>query len=140
VVSIDWLVCFHQIYLHGNDLQSLHKHIPIECLPQEYGGLQPPFDNQIWRESIFDDQGYFERLETFSQESAVPDDRASIAGSEQFDFMDDDTDDSEFDANDARVLSPRRKRPMESIETLLIRRGVDDDQLQKLTVNGVVGH
>jgi hypothetical protein len=134
---------FHQIYLHGNDLQSLYKHIPKECLPQEYGGMQPPFDNRIWRESIFENDDYFERLETFSCESTPgePEDSAPFANSEQFDFMDDDTEDSEPDANDDRVLSPRRKRPVESIETLLLQRGVDEDKnLQTVAVNGVAGH
>lgn len=28
----------HQIHIHGSDLESLHKEVPKEILPAEYGG------------------------------------------------------------------------------------------------------
>jgi hypothetical protein len=100
-------------------------------LPQEYGGTQPPFENFIWRESIFENEDYFERLETFScgnppEEHNNSLESASLKG-EHFDYIDDETDDSEFDENDPRILSPRRKHfTNENIEALLLRKGVDD--------------
>lgn len=57
-----------QIHSHGNDLKSLHRHIPREILPLEYGGSQGAFDNHAWREQIINDEDYFTRLETYSSE------------------------------------------------------------------------
>lgn len=57
---------FLKIHTHGNDLKSLHKHIPVDILPREYGGLQGPFDNTKWREQILGDEQYFIRLETYN--------------------------------------------------------------------------
>jgi hypothetical protein len=35
-------------------------------LPAEYGGNQPPFDNTQWRQRILNNQQYFVKLETYS--------------------------------------------------------------------------
>lgn len=61
-----------QIVTHGSDLSSLHRHIPKEILPVEYGGLQPAFDNTKWREQIIRDENYFIRLEAYSYHSSMP--------------------------------------------------------------------
>lgn len=59
---------FKQIHTHGKDLKSLHRHIPKEILPSEYGGTQGAFDNSKWREQLLNDQEYFTRLETYSHD------------------------------------------------------------------------
>lgn len=61
-------LCF-QIITHGNDLASLHRHIPKDILPVEYGGTQPTFDNTKWREQIIRDEQYFNRLESYSYDT-----------------------------------------------------------------------
>ncbi|CAB0015311.1 unnamed protein product, partial [Nesidiocoris tenuis] len=35
------------VFMHGTDLESLHKHIDPENLPVEYGGSRPPFSSQL---------------------------------------------------------------------------------------------
>lgn len=56
---------------HGNDLSSLHRHIPKEILPVEYGGLQPAFNNTKWREQIIRNENYFVRLESYNYRASV---------------------------------------------------------------------
>lgn len=46
-------------------MESLHKYIPREALPREYGGTQRAFDNSAWKEEMLKDHEYFERLEEF---------------------------------------------------------------------------
>lgn len=41
-----------QIFIHGDDLKSLHKQIPATILPEEFGGKLGPFDNSPWHASI----------------------------------------------------------------------------------------
>lgn len=61
------ILYFHyQIFTHGNDLSSLHRHIPNDILPIEYGGKQTSFDNTKWREEIIRDENYFLRLESYN--------------------------------------------------------------------------
>ncbi|BES89584.1 CRAL_TRIO_N [Nesidiocoris tenuis] len=36
-----------RVFMHGTDLESLHKHIDPENLPVEYGGSRPPFSSQL---------------------------------------------------------------------------------------------
>lgn len=55
-----------QIITHGNDLSSLHRYIPKNILPKEYGGELEAFDNTKWREQIIDDEDYFQRLESYA--------------------------------------------------------------------------
>lgn len=55
-----------QIFTHGNDLKSLHRHIPKDILPTEYGGTQGGFDNIKWREQLLRDEEYFIRLEAYN--------------------------------------------------------------------------
>lgn len=32
------------MYFHGDDMKKLHKHIPVEFLPKNYGGTLPEID------------------------------------------------------------------------------------------------
>lgn len=41
-----------RIFLHGEDLKSLHKHLSPAILPEEFGGDLGPFDNSTWHASI----------------------------------------------------------------------------------------
>lgn len=48
-----------RIYLHGNDLSSLHAFISPDILPEEYGGTRGVFDNTEWRNAMLADEDYF---------------------------------------------------------------------------------
>ncbi|XP_063768433.1 clavesin-1-like isoform X2 [Eleginops maclovinus] len=41
-----------QIFLHGNNLNSLHLLLQPECLPSEFGGTLPPYDMGIWARTL----------------------------------------------------------------------------------------
>lgn len=41
-----------RIFIHGEDLKSLHKQISPAILPEEFGGQLGPFDNSHWHASI----------------------------------------------------------------------------------------
>ncbi|KAL1006425.1 hypothetical protein UPYG_G00072200 [Umbra pygmaea] len=41
-----------RIFLHGNNLNSLHQLILPECLPSEFGGTLPPYDMGIWARTL----------------------------------------------------------------------------------------
>ncbi|KAM9712909.1 LOW QUALITY PROTEIN: clavesin-1-like [Menidia menidia] len=41
-----------RIFLHGNNLNSLHQLIGVDCLPSEFGGLLPPYDVGSWARSL----------------------------------------------------------------------------------------
>lgn len=41
-----------QIFLHGNNLNSLHQLIQPECLPSEFGGTLPPYDMGMWARTL----------------------------------------------------------------------------------------
>uniref|UniRef100_A0A3P9HFP9 Clavesin-1 n=1 Tax=Oryzias latipes TaxID=8090 RepID=A0A3P9HFP9_ORYLA len=40
------------IFLHGNNLNSLHQLILPECLPSEFGGTLPPYDMGMWARTL----------------------------------------------------------------------------------------
>ncbi|PWA32829.1 hypothetical protein CCH79_00019311 [Gambusia affinis] len=40
------------IFLHGNNLNSLHQLIQPECLPSEFGGTLPPYDMGMWARTL----------------------------------------------------------------------------------------
>lgn len=46
-------VCI-QIFLHGNNLNSLHQLIHPEILPSEFGGMLPPYDMGTWARTLLD--------------------------------------------------------------------------------------
>ncbi|XP_077480865.1 clavesin-1-like [Stigmatopora argus] len=41
-----------RIFLHGNNLNSLHQLIGPECLPSEFGGTLPPYDMGTWARTL----------------------------------------------------------------------------------------
>ncbi|XP_029482132.1 clavesin-1-like [Oncorhynchus nerka] len=41
-----------RIFLHGNNLNSLHQLILPDCLPSEFGGTLPPYDMGIWARTL----------------------------------------------------------------------------------------
>lgn len=50
-----FLFCFpsmRKIFLHGNNLNSLHQLIYPECLPSEFGGTLPPYDMGMWARTL----------------------------------------------------------------------------------------
>ena len=144
-----------QIHLHGNDLNSLHKHISKDVLPLEYGGTQP-FDNTAWRTKILENEDYFIKLETYgnhinnnnhnnnnnnnnNDEEIWEDSRSRMTLSENeyelegendnksMDVEVDgnsihyiDSEDSEYEDGDKRILSPKHK-PLQSLEELFLK-------------------
>ncbi|KAF4796587.1 Clavesin-2 [Turdus rufiventris] len=53
MVSITAPVC-EWIFLHGNNLNSLHQLIHPEILPSEFGGMLPPYDMGTWARTLLD--------------------------------------------------------------------------------------
>lgn len=43
-----------QIFMHGNNLNSLHQLIHPEILPSELGGMMPPYDMGTWARTLLD--------------------------------------------------------------------------------------
>lgn len=43
-----------QIFMHGNNLNSLHQLIVPEILPSELGGMMPPYDMGTWARTLLD--------------------------------------------------------------------------------------
>ena len=43
-----------QIFMHGNNLNSLHLLIHPEILPSELGGMMPPYDMGTWARALLD--------------------------------------------------------------------------------------
>lgn len=41
-----------QIFLHGNNLSTLHEHLPTDILPAELGGTGPAFNPGLWAEPV----------------------------------------------------------------------------------------
>ncbi|XP_058799097.1 clavesin-2-like [Phymastichus coffea] len=41
-----------KIYLHGNNLSTLHQHLPLDILPAELGGTGPAFNPGLWAEPV----------------------------------------------------------------------------------------
>lgn len=96
-----------QIHLHGKKLESLHRFIPKEALPSEYGGTQQAFDNSTWRREILNDADYFNGLESFH----CLNDRSSYSSdspmTNQTQYVDVDTDDdSERGSNEFFNCAP----------------------------------
>lgn len=90
----------------------------------EYGGTQPPFDNTEWRTAILDNEQYFIDLESYNTDSGCQDslDNADADSIESLQFGDTETEDSEFDEDDRRVLSPKRTpRSMVNIEEIFLK-------------------
>lgn len=41
-----------QIYVHGDNLESLHSHIDPKFLPEKYGGTRPEYSYKDWMDSL----------------------------------------------------------------------------------------
>ncbi|KAK8400657.1 hypothetical protein O3P69_002456 [Scylla paramamosain] len=48
-----------RLHFHGEDLSSLHQHIPAEELPEEVGGSLGPLDNTFLVEQLMKNEEYF---------------------------------------------------------------------------------
>ena len=44
-----------KIFFHGSDMESLHRHLPPECLPKKYGGIREELPYYRWIESLSKD-------------------------------------------------------------------------------------
>nr|XP_033341864.1 clavesin-2-like [Megalopta genalis]XP_033341872.1 clavesin-2-like [Megalopta genalis] len=42
----------NKIYLHGNNLSTLHEHLPTDILPAELGGTGPAFNPGLWADPV----------------------------------------------------------------------------------------
>lgn len=42
----------NKIYLHGNNLSTLHRFLPLDILPAEFGGTGPAFNPGFWAEPV----------------------------------------------------------------------------------------
>lgn len=42
----------NKIFLHGNNLTTLHEHLPTDILPAELGGTGPAFNPGLWAEPV----------------------------------------------------------------------------------------
>ncbi|XP_011168755.2 clavesin-2 [Solenopsis invicta] len=42
----------NKIFLHGNNLSTLHEHLPTDILPAELGGTGPAFNPGLWAEPV----------------------------------------------------------------------------------------
>ncbi|XP_058126518.1 LOW QUALITY PROTEIN: retinaldehyde-binding protein 1-like [Anopheles ziemanni] len=120
-----------RIHLHGSSLSSLHKYVSKDLLPAEYGGNLDPFDNTEWRQTILDNEQYFIDLETYNHlsESCYQLGAGADGDAESIDslqFGDTETEDSEFDEDERRVLSPKRNaRSIQNIEEIFLKNGFD---------------
>jgi hypothetical protein len=54
--SQDWCVSRLQIHFHGQDWTSLHKFVPPEVLPEEYGGHIPEVDFPKIHKYLYDNE------------------------------------------------------------------------------------
>lgn len=52
--SLTSCLCPAQIFMHGNNLNSLHQLIHPEILPSELGGMMPPYDMGTWARTLLD--------------------------------------------------------------------------------------
>lgn len=51
-MTLNFLFYLLKIFLHGNNLNSLHQLIHPECLPSEFGGTLPPYDMGTWARTL----------------------------------------------------------------------------------------
>lgn len=52
MMTLNFLFHLLKIFLHGNNLNSLHQLIHPECLPSEFGGTLPPYDMGTWARTL----------------------------------------------------------------------------------------
>lgn len=44
--------------MHGNNLGTLHSHVPQDALSAELGGLGPPYHMQSWGKQLIGDEAF----------------------------------------------------------------------------------
>lgn len=54
-----------RLHMHGRDYASLHRYLPPEILPQEFGGLKGPFDNSKFCASMYSNEDRFKLSNTY---------------------------------------------------------------------------
>ncbi|XP_023223722.1 clavesin-2-like [Centruroides sculpturatus] len=47
-----------QIFMHGNNMTTLHSHIHRDILPAELGGSGPPYNNEFWAKQLIGDENF----------------------------------------------------------------------------------
>ncbi|GFT17093.1 alpha-tocopherol transfer protein-like [Nephila pilipes] len=65
------IVSLVQIYTHGNNMKSLHAHIPPDILPSEFGGLLGPFNNRDFTEKLAEDEETFIQSQMYGYISQI---------------------------------------------------------------------
>ncbi|XP_054283341.1 clavesin-2-like [Macrosteles quadrilineatus] len=60
-----------RIFLHGRDMQSLHKHIDPVYLPVEWGGSRPTFNNRATRTYVRMNEHKFKEWKQYGYKSEV---------------------------------------------------------------------
>lgn len=64
---ISQLICHPQMFVHGDNMDAVHKHIPKHLLPKEYGGENGTIQDLIdywekkvvsYREFLLEDEAY----------------------------------------------------------------------------------
>lgn len=46
-----------RLYMHGNNLSTLHEHVTKDILPAEFGGEQPSYNPKVWIERVLNSKG-----------------------------------------------------------------------------------
>nr|XP_027234913.1 alpha-tocopherol transfer protein-like [Penaeus vannamei] len=59
-----------RLHFHGEDLESLHKHIPANELPEELGGTQGPMTNSELVEILKQNEDYYKEHFTYGFETS----------------------------------------------------------------------
>lgn len=54
LIDTSCVVTSSQIFMHGNNLNSLHQLIHPEILPSELGGMLPPYDMGTWARTLLE--------------------------------------------------------------------------------------
>ena len=53
---INFFVHCLQIFVHGNNLSTLHEAVSKDILPAELGGERPPYNPMLWAEQMLSPQ------------------------------------------------------------------------------------
>ncbi|KAL2732004.1 clavesin-2-like [Vespula squamosa] len=81
----------NKIYLHGNNLSTLHEHLPTDILPAELGGTGPSFNPGLWAEPVIHSAMKEAELAALKKEKEqLQDERNENASERLTNFADDD--------------------------------------------------
>ncbi|GIY83054.1 alpha-tocopherol transfer protein-like, partial [Caerostris extrusa] len=53
------------ITFHGNDLSHLHRYVPKDFLPEEFGGNLGPFNNKEMAEYFYNQEAFIKRINKY---------------------------------------------------------------------------